>query len=95
MATLKGSFPASKPGGKAGKGKAAAPAQVAVTDSAEQEHQRVADELKRFDFDSVRARLKNYRPRARRNCHHAHRVVDADNSGAVSRFHSAMALTSV
>jgi hypothetical protein len=56
MATLKGSFPASKPGGKAGKGKAAAPAVVvAVTDSAEQEHERVCDELKRFDFDSVRA----------------------------------------
>ena len=56
MATLKGSFPASKPGGgKAGKGKAAAVAtHTAVTDSAEQEHQRVCDELKRFDFDSVR-----------------------------------------
>ena len=58
MATLKSSFPASKPGkAQTDKGKAAAAthtAAAAAADSAEQEYEQLCHELKLFDFDSVR-----------------------------------------
>lgn len=57
MATLKSSFPASKPGKAQLRGKAAAAthtAAAAAADSAEQEYEQLCHELKLFDFDSVR-----------------------------------------